>query len=186
MTRTHRARTAALPSALALLLAMSGCSAADVPEPVATTNAPLEFADEAEARAAAEAAFGRYHDVQQRAWQSGGVDVADFESVAVDDALDGAIIDANGFKDAGLHTVGETSFEVREIQQYWHDDETLFVQFTICEDLSGLDGLNADGESMVSPDRQPFVPYTATAMGSDPDLMKISEYESWRGSNYCL
>ena len=154
-----------LPAAvLAAVVVLSGCT----PAPHTVTPAPAPsstpvFASDADALAAATAAYAKYASVTDQIFQNGGKSLNDLEEVATGDLLASTI---DGFKrasDAGLHSTGRTTFDQVQLQQY--DPASTgksIVTAYVCEDVSNIDVLNSAGKSVVSADRPNRVLYEVT------------------------
>ncbi|WP_460773953.1 hypothetical protein [Microbacterium sp. GXF7504] len=129
-----------------LCLGLTGCGTSPSPEPSPTASG---FADEAEAFAAAEETYRAYVDALNR------VDLSDPET----------------FEDVYAWTTGELNASDRKSFSAWHAEgyslrgeaivqqiEPLKYEFPevllhACYDVSGIDVVDAGGESLVSPDR---------------------------------
>ena len=136
-------------------VATSGCAASAPPEQPAP--APL-FASDEEAFAAAEATYRAYEDA------GNAVDLADpgtFQAV-----FDFTTGDFNAMQRKGLsrlHSDGITKTGVLVVV-YVTPGELVSdhsqVALAVCNDVSGIDLVERDGTSRVSPDRQDVQPFT--------------------------
>lgn len=165
-------RVAAAAAAVALvLLAATGCQ----PEP-APSPSGAAFATEAEAFAAAEETYRAYVDALNQ------VDLSDpetFEAVyawTTGDASAGEKKSLTGMHADGWTVTGNTS--IRQIQPFTFDttaDATVVLR--VCTDVSGVQVLDAAGESVVAPDRPAIQASEASFVGdtSSPTDLLISD-----------
>lgn len=151
-----RAAAALVASALLALLALTGCSPDAAPSPTPT---PL-FASEDEAFAAAEATYRAYNDALN------AVDFADpatFEPVyefLSDTAASSTKKAFSEFHAEHLRSIGATAFDsfTPVSADLGHGE----VRANLCIDVSGVDVVDASGNSVVSADRPPRQPLTVT------------------------
>lgn len=176
-------------TALAAALLLSGCVQADPvvtadPKPSAT---PL-FASEADALAAATAAYAAYVKVSDEIFMDGGSHPERLKNVAIGEQLRA---DLNGFakaSSAGVHSTGGTTFESIRLQDY--DSSATkgraVVAVYLCEDVSKVDVMDAQGSSVVSDTRPNRVKYEVQfddARGESSPL-RVSHKEPW-GDGKC-
>lgn len=179
---THRTAAGA---ALALAVALAGCAASPepAPTPTKTAAAPIFGSDE-EAFAAAEEAYGHFRRALTAATSKGSVEGVDFSDVAVGEGLEQANEALASYEEAGNHTSGDVTFDVRQHVQYFEDPRRgAVVQVNICEDISQLDVLDADGKSVVREGRTEIVPYEVILEGMSPDELKVSD--RWARGTFC-
>ena len=178
---------AAFAAATALLLA--GCTGDDpivlpVPDP---TTAPV-FATDEDALAAAEVAYGEYLRVIDQILADGGKDGDRLLEVATEDVVE---FEQTGFDrvlDSGHRSIGTTSFDSMELQQYDTAavDGRAIVAVYVCDDLSEVDVVDAEGKSVVTSERQSRIPFEVTFdLGSNTPLI-VSSVEGWTGENFCV
>jgi len=180
------------PLAMAALIACSvaGCLPLD-PAPVATlapTGTPLFSSDE-EALAAAEEAYGAYLAVSDQILNEGGAGAERIDAVVTSEI---AAIEKAGYLDlanAGLRTVGRTTFFGTVLQRFEAEPASGrdVVTVYLCSDVSGVDVLDAGGNSVVSPDRPPLTAFEVAfdlADGSFVTLV-VSREEPWSDSGVC-
>lgn len=148
---------------LAVLL-LAGC----VPnEPVITPppephSTPI-FASDDDALAAATEAYAKYVKVADEVFHDGGRDTQPLQSVMTGAFLESTLQGFRVAADKGLHSVGQTTFDQVQLQQF---DQSSFgpaaVIAYVCEDISGIDVLDASGKSVVSKDRLDRVRFEVT------------------------
>jgi len=180
------------PLAIAALVACSvaGCLPLD-PAPVPTiapTGTPLFSSDE-EALAAAEEAYGAYLAVSGQILNEGGAQPERIDEVVTPER---AVVEKAGyleFESAGRRTVGRTTFFGTVLQRFESEttDGQDVVTVYLCSDVSGVDVLDAAGNSVVSPDRPSLTPFEVafdTADGTVVTLV-VSRKDPWSDSGVC-
>ncbi|GAB2506509.1 hypothetical protein GCM10027064_00010 [Microbacterium petrolearium] len=131
---------------LGLALAVAGCAAAPEPEPT-----PSGFAREEEAFAAAEETYRAYVEAEN------AVDLSDpgtFEPVyalTTGDSLASVKEELTTLHAEEMRREGETS--LASISPHDADLESGLVRMDVCLDVSSIDVFDAEGRSVVSPDR---------------------------------
>lgn len=171
-----------------LALALSGCIGAPDPTPTPsppTSAAPI-FASDEEALAAAEAAYERFLKASTAVTNDGGADAARLDAVATGRVLNEERDAATRFQDQGIRTRGVVEFRVEDLQAVEADSSGASITLYVCDNLRGLDVLDADGNSLVVEGRVVDVPYTVAVEGADADSLKVSERELWTRDNFCL
>jgi hypothetical protein len=158
-----------LATAVLLLVAVPSCandgndpeaSGSPTPSSPAPTTATTTPPSETEvASAAASATLRQYYDVRNQLRQDPSQPLSLLDSVAISTEL---AAQRNLFKKErkeGLHQVGSTEIAKLEVQSVNLDnsDPTVgkvpTVQVDLCFDVSDVDVVDANGESVVSPDR---------------------------------
>jgi hypothetical protein len=176
----------AASSALATLL-LAGCGSAPVlpPTPAPTTSAPV-FASEDEALAAATEAYAAYLEVSDAVSNDGGFEAERYGTVASGQALTDASKSAQQFVDAGAHSIGSTVFVVHKLQAWGDDPEVgTYASLYICDDVSAVDVVGADGHSIVSHNRPAKTPFEVTVMCLSSREIYVVSKEVWMGANFC-
>jgi hypothetical protein len=158
-----------LATAVALLVAVTAC-ADDGNDPTtnpspspstsaSTTATPTPRSDSEVASEAASAVLRRYYDVRNQLRQEPAQPLTLLEDVATSTEL---AAQQNLFKKErkqGLHQVGTTRVAVLEVQSVNLDNsdpkagKVPTVQIDLCFDVSQVDVVNANGKSVISPDR---------------------------------
>jgi len=181
-------RAAIVLAALAVVLSLSGCFAEDEPAPTTPpvpTATPV-FATEEEALAAAEEAYANYLRVSDEILLDGGDRPERLRDYATADMYE---LQADGFsemKEENLHAVGETTFDSIRFQSFQSNslDEVTGVVVYLCTDYSRIDILNADGDSVVLPDRVERTSDEVTFQVGNNTLLTAS-VDYWSGDNFC-
>jgi hypothetical protein len=141
----------------ATLAALTGCSTPEPPPPVvspsasASASATPVFASDEEALAAAEKAYTEYLATVDAVLNAGGKGAEMINDVASRDALQAGVSDAEEFARERVKTIGVRTVANLVLQSF--DDER--VRLYICEDVSAVNLLGANGESLVSSTRPP-------------------------------
>jgi len=169
-----------------LLLTLSGCT--EPPPPVGSVPAPSEtpvFASDEEALAAAEAAYARYLEVSDRIFAEGGIDPDRLQEVTSREFLATSISGFERVQSNGWHSVGVSTFDSIELQQYDAGARLDALTVYLCDDVSGVDVLGVDGASVVSPDRPSRTLFQVT-FDLDPraNTLLVSGQEVW-GDGSC-
>ena len=169
------------------VLLMTGC----LPQPDDVTPTPQPssspvFASDEEALAAAEVAYGEYEIVSDTIFSEGGVQPERLEEVAAGDFLVDSIHGFENVQSQGLRSVGSSKFDQVTLQQF---DPTSagggIVVTYLCEDVSEVDVLNSDGESVVSVDRPDRTYFQVTFdLADDGKTLLVSGREVW-GDGAC-
>lgn len=168
MTETRGARTVA--AAAMLLVALTSCAddgndPAASPSPTPSSPAPTNSAtatppsDTELASEAASAVLRKYYDVRNQLRQDPEQPLALLDEVAIGTEL---AAHKNLFKNErkqGLHQIGTTKVAELEVQSVNLDNsdpkagKVPTVQIDLCFDVSDVDVVDAEGKSVVSPDR---------------------------------
>ena len=166
---THVRGATRVATAVLLLVAVTAC-ADDGNDPTtnpspspststSTTATPTPRSDSEVASEAASAVLRRYYDVRNQLRQDPTQPLTLLEDVATSTEL---AAQQNLFKKErkqGLHQVGTTKVAVLEVQSVNLDNsdpkagKVPTVQIDLCFDVSQVDVVNANGKSVISPDR---------------------------------
>ena len=137
--------------AVAILVAVSGCDAADPRvTPAPTPSATPVFASDEEALAAAEVAYAAYLAVSDAIFAEGGADPERLSGVASGDFLEASIAGFQKVQTNGWRSVGTSTADSYELQKFDPDGS---VTVYLCTDVSGVDVVDSSGQSVVSPNR---------------------------------
>jgi hypothetical protein len=183
-------RMAVAATTLGLTLLAAGALAACSPDGPAQTPGPEPsrtpvFASEEEALAAAEELYGKYEEVTDTIAQSGWSNLDGLDEVLRGDALTAERDAVRDLEGKGLRQVGRSSFDSVTLQRFSdHGKGTVELVIYLCGDVSGVDVLDEDGNSVVSPERPDRQPFEVTIDDLD-GVLKISGREAWIGANFC-
>jgi len=187
-----RMRTApALLVAALVVGTLAGCVPDDEPVRPAPspTSSPIFESDE-EALAAAVEAYGAYLAVSDSVLNDGGQAPERLLAVATEDLYQKAAEGFESFATKGWRGTGSTTFDSSVLQSYFSDavPGEQIIAIYVCVDLSGVDVVDGDGASVVSPSRVNRSPYevgfTAVEAG-DPSLL-VSSDAPWDGDDFCV
>ena len=182
---TRGAVMVALATAAALL---SGCAPAAPPaaEPPPTSSPPI-FASDEEALAAAEAAYAEYLAVSDFVLSGGGSDTDSLREVATGAALTGELETARSFASNGYRSIGISKFDALSVQSVEDVTRGALVTVYLCSDVSGVDVVDADGNSVISAGRQDRIPLEVGLLSSEEDASRllVSRSKVWSGADFC-
>jgi hypothetical protein len=149
-----------LVGAAVLLVGLAGCvGPPSAPMPVPSPSSTPVFASDEEALAAAEVAYGEYVAVASQIFADGGADADRLRATATGEQLEA---DLAGFEEVarlGQHSTGATAFDQFVLQQYTPDSPRETVVVYVCDDVTGVDVLDQEGNSLVSPSRPDLTTY---------------------------
>ena len=193
MTYLVRMRSKFRPTAVAVVLVAALAATGCAPEPAAPhtpapTSTPL-FASDEEALTAAEEAYAAYQRVSDEILSEGGQDPERLLEVATEAQYE---YEKSGFDEAksqGLRSIGASRFDTMTIQDRKEEfgDGTLVLSVRFCEDVGGVDIVNAAGVSVVDMGRPARFPRVAYFDASQPPKRRllVSTVEEWEGTDYC-
>lgn len=164
-----------------LVLALAGCGDPGPQRtPTPTPSATPVFATEEEALAAAEEAYAAYIDVASQVFADGGRDAGRLAAVATGDFLEVEIAGYEDIANDGWHSTGRSTFDSVQLERYELTvDGKEAVAVYLCDDVSGVDVLNAEGISVVSPSRPVRTLFEVTFdLGAESRLL-VSGREVW-------
>lgn len=170
------------------LLVLAGCVPDDgpiIPSPLPSST-PI-FASDEEALAAAEEAYGAYQHEEDAISGRGGAEPDSIDRFATGAALEAAKSGFGKYVTLGYRSVGSTDYELTQLQQYspYAKDGIGIVSAYLCMDLSGLDVVDAQGASVVSPGRPNLQSFEVSFDLVDDDLL-LSSREPWSGEGVCV
>jgi hypothetical protein len=173
-------RTARLPLPLLLIaLVLAGCTPSQpMPTPPSTPSTAPVFASDEEALAAAEEAYGKYMAAADEVIRGGGLQPELVKSYLSADLYERDEESFKQFAENGWFGIGRATFTMH-LQRY---DERALISY-VCDDFSGTDVLNTDGQSVVAAERQTRIPYEVEF--SVVDDMLIVRKEIWSGGGVC-
>jgi hypothetical protein len=181
--RIPRLTPLALVAALALVL--GGCVPQDgKATPAPSSSAIPAFATDEEALAAATKAYAAYLAVTDAILMDGGANPDREKEVAVRKQLKDDLAGFAKASKARAHSTGSTKFEKTQLQQYSpaRQGKNIVVVY-LCEDVSAVDVLDANGVSLVSKSRPNRVSYEVTfdASKREANQLLVADKEPWSG-----
>lgn len=166
---TRRGRFSLLATVTAVAIAMGGCAndgSDPSPDPSSspnssapTTSTPTPPSDTEVASEAASAVLRNYYDVRNQLRQDPSKPLRLLDEVAISTELSAQRNLFNQERKQGLRQVGDTKVAVLEVQSVNLDNSdpkagrVPTVQIDLCFDVSDVDIVDADGESIIAPDR---------------------------------
>ena len=163
------------------MFALSGCGGGTpLPTLPPTPSSTPVFASEEEALAAAEDAYAAYLAMSNLISSEGGLGPERIEPFAVRDFLDSALQGFETLRENQWRTTGQSVLKNATLQ--YADLEVAAGEDVVaayaCVDYTGLDVLDAEGTSVVSPDRPNFQAFEVFFDLIDGQLVG-SSFEPW-------
>lgn len=167
---TNARRFSLLATATAVAIAVGGC-ASDGNDPEATptptssssspapTTSPTPQSDSEIASEAASAVLRQYYDVRNELRQDSSKSLSRLDDVAVSTELAAQRNLFTKERKQGLHQTGETKVAKLDVTSVNLDNsdpkvgKVPTVQIDLCFDVSGVDVIDKNGKSVISPDR---------------------------------
>lgn len=156
--------------------------------PSAPPSAEAEplFASDEEALAAAEAAFSEYLDRLNGILQNGGERPEELRPFVSDEVWEEDLADIKRWQDGDLRTIGATTLDNIRLQQvYSSDADTTEVITYNCISNEGVDVVDANGVSVVSPDRALKYVVEATVSFAPSGDFTIEAYDDVDAAEVC-
>jgi hypothetical protein len=178
----------AVVCAAILLFSCAGCAEEPTPQP--TTNSPTAaapvFASDEEALAAATEAYANYQRMADQIDGEAGRGPERIAPYVSEDFLPTAIHQSDGFREANVHSIGATTFAIDGVQSLrYTTPEDTFVSLYICDDVSTVDVVDEDGESIVSESRVAITPFEVNFVPGPTGSLVVDSREVWGGDNFC-
>jgi hypothetical protein len=178
---------AALGAAVALALSLSLAACAPDPAPITLppqpTSTPL-FASDEEALAAAEEVYAAYVAALDELGHRGWDDPSVLEEVAAGSVLENDQARAVAYEADGIRQVGTARFAIDALQTY-SAFPPIEIAFYVCLDVTDIDLVDADGDSVVSSDRADVVALEVAVTGESLNALRVERSELWSGASYC-
>jgi hypothetical protein len=178
-------------AALAVALVLSGCVPTTTPAGPSSprpSTTPV-FANEAEALAAATKAYAAYVRVSDEILADGGKNPERINAVVTGKARKTAMQGFTKFRDGSLTSTGSSKIS-NLIREYYVPNSAggvgIFSAYA-CLDISEIDVLDGEGNSVVTPTRPNFQAFELTfdlATNKAPMLLVASE-TPWNGEGVC-
>ena len=143
------------------------------------------FASDEEALAVAEEVYGRFREIADNVGKHGWSDASPLGEVLTDPALRTELESAAELAALGYELRGLSRSDSMTLQRL-QDLGSARVSMTlyVCDDLSGVDVVDSEGNSVVAPDRPDRQPLEVEMSDADGTL-KISRREAWTGGDFC-
>jgi hypothetical protein len=173
---------ATLAGAGLIVIALAGCATPASPLSTPTPSAmhtPV-FASDEEALKAATDAYAAYLAMSDTILADGGANPERLKEVASGEALVRADADVKVYSARKLHATGSTHFDSMKIQSY-----SPLLSAYVCEDVSGIDVLDAQGTSLVKPDRDTRTPFEVGFEVQADGRLLLKQRTLWTGTDIC-
>lgn len=174
-------------AALAALLALplAACTAPHAkPTPTATSASTPLFSSDEEALKAATDAYAAYLKMSDTISHDGGADPERIKPYASGEALQLTLKSAAQFRKAGAHSIGTTDFQGMQLQSRRPSGKEVAIY--ACEDVSGVDVVNASGVSIVNPGRPTLSAFRVTLRAVPNERkLKVEDRETWPLEGIC-
>ena len=173
MSRTH----APLALLVALTLALTGCGGVDKRGHKSdTAHSPTAaFASEEEALAAAVAVYDHFTRTSDLIAQEGGRDADRLSMTASGPLLEQSVEGFGRWLDQGWRQIGSRSFHDATLQQLSKDGVVIYL----CEDISQVDVVDANGTSVVDANRSDSNYLQVGFETADDGLLRVSSRDRW-------
>jgi hypothetical protein len=167
----------------AVVLLLTGCVQADpAAKPSPTPSSTPLFATEADALKAATDAYAAFSKISDDVFHDGGANSERMKQVASGEQLNQEIEGYESIRSKGQHSTGYSSFDRVVLEQY---SSNLLGQNVVtvylCEDITSVDVLDANGVSVVSSDRPNVVQYEVgfDAVSPKSRSLRVSSKNAW-------
>ena len=179
-----------LPAAvLAAVVVLSGCT----PAPHTVTPAPVPsstpvFASDADALAAATAAYAKYLEVSDQITADGGKNVDRISQFITPELFKDESKSADELSASERHTEGKSSFTVSGLQQYVDGhDGTAILGLYICVDVTNVRVVDSAGKDATSASRIDKVPLEVEfRVTTQPKVeVLVAKNSPWSGKDFC-
>ena len=173
--------------ALAIALALTSCSKNVSDDDYSGTPPATDAADvsDQEIYASLTESYSAYLKVADQILTDGGKSPERIRSVSTEAFASSFAADAEEYASANLRSVGSTAAKTLELQSWTRQSNAFNVTAYVCDDVSGIDVLNGDGSTVVSPDRDPTTPYEVSFEGDSIDQLLVSSKTLWTGTDFC-
>ncbi|MCU1507738.1 MAG: hypothetical protein JWQ12_3 [Glaciihabitans sp.] len=167
---------------------LAGCVPSATPViPTATPTATPVFASEAEALAAAEAAYKAYLKVSDEIAHDGGKNPERFSEVVSSAWLSQEIDSARQLQASGRKQIGDTSLKRVTLESYQGSAHPAVVTVYGCLDLSQIHFVDAKNgkNSTAPPQTETPVEVALVTVGDASQKLLIERNGPWTGANFC-
>ncbi|SMG34509.1 hypothetical protein [Agreia pratensis] len=131
------------------------------------------------------ASYEAYLKIADQILADGGSSPNRIESVSTSAYAQDFKTDAAEYATAGLRSVGSTAVKTASLQGWSQDKNGFKVTAYVCEDVTGVDVVNSESVSVVSPDRDPTTPYEVSFEGGTLTRLLVTARELWSGVDFC-
>lgn len=180
-----RRRMPVVSAVLLVAVALAGCSTPQPTPAVTKKTAPSPmFASDAEALAAATKAYAAYLKVSDEISHDGGTNPERIKPYATGKALALAIKSTQQYAASGAHSAGDTVLRNSYLQGSGSDQRRAVIY--TCEDVSGVDVVDANGVSLVEPDRPTLSAFMVSLVRrTGNSKLIVEERKPWDSEGVC-
>lgn len=169
-------------SVLSTLVLVTGCAPiADSKEKTTSRPPATASSSREEAQVLATTAYEGFLALSDEIAKQGGAGSERLSEVARGDALVSISESMHELEARGLRITGSTTFTLVEVSEWDHD----LIRAYVCEDVGLIDLLDAQGKSLVSPDRVAVTPFEIELERDHGSPFLLSERQVWAGQNFC-
>ena len=173
----------------ALLLAggfLAGCASGKpqslpTETPKSTPTPSPVFTSDAQALAAATEVYKKYLGVIDQIGEDGGANPDRLRPYVNEEGLKFEQLEARRLMASHAHQIGRTALTATRLQERSRDGVSLYA----CQDVSKVDVVDADGNSLVSASRPDSIPYIVTVTRSRTGSLIVASDKYWDGENVC-
>ena len=183
-SRPRAAIATSIALAGALLVSVTGCAAAPTASPAGSAapsaTTPL-FASDAEALAAATAAYSKYLEVSDQIARDGGANPERLKPYVSASLFQNEVATYTDVAARGLHATGATTFDTLHIQAVTANS----VQVYACARADRIRVMNSAGVDVTPSDRASVVPLSLVWTQGDGTKLILDSSDRWTGVNFC-
>jgi hypothetical protein len=187
--RRRRRTVAVLGSTLvmtaALMVLTVGCTPPAVTSPPLTPSGDPIFESDESAFEASSAVYRDYLAMVDLILSEGGSGPERIDQVSAPPFSDQIKADFLDYKSKSLRTSGVTTTKSLTFQSQSESQGGVTVTLYACDDVSGVDVIDANDQSIVSPHRDPTTPYEVTIGGLDENGLRVTGKSFWTGADFC-
>jgi hypothetical protein len=178
-------------TACTIALAVGFLSACTPSQPVAhptKTSSPTPspiFTSDADALAAATAAYRNYEQLTDAIGHDGGAHPERIKPYVNAAGYEYEQQSAAKMQSEHSHQVGSTVLNNVRLQSHEEANGVATISIYTCEDISAVDRVVADGKSLLSADRPDFFAYVAVFRSNSDGHLVLQSNKNWTGGGIC-
>ncbi len=177
-------------SAVLAATALTGCQpTATTPSPTGSTTPSAEpvFASDEEALKAATEAYAAYLRTSDQILADGGNSPERIREYSSEQLAEIEIAGYADIRAKGYRSIGSSRYDNLALQSVDASSRSGTVTVYVCSDVSAVDVVDAQGQSVVSADRPTRTPFQVTfdLAATDPARLVVASAEVWNGPGIC-